>query len=838
MFKKSEKIIIFTYVIIGWLFSSSPLYLADAAVGDIGHWRDSVGGQIPGTSFAAFETDQEIRNDGIYTRPDDSTIELDEAGDYLIISTIRGVDSSNGRYNAQARIALTSGSGSLFTSYYTGYSRDTSEDTAWFRAVGVVIGASANAQIQVQRRRDTDAPTSGSIAGESDVQVVRINPTNYGIYAIGGTGAAYLGTTLNTVNITAVTAESDTNAIQGDTGTETITVKGDNKRYLIAWSVSGNTGGSRTQRIGQLNYDGTGQGWTQSYCYQRSSTNEYCGIGSMDILETATADRDIQVKVFRGAGVAADQGGADNNGSWVTDGNGQMIVLEMPDSLEVFHSYDSTGLQNISSSATLNAMRDVSFNDAASFTKASNTAVDVTNPADVFAWANVWTARNSVGSGLRLTAYGSITVNGVEQSTGEHGNYIRGNQGSVDTFGGSFHPAGIFTVGTAGYDLGVNMDPLSGSEAAGAATDRTQPSTVGFFSLNLDTLLPPNLTQSAYRFFANADSTDVGSALAAQDTSTTLSATGDAFRLRILIDVADAPLRPGEEDFKLQFAEQSGTCDTSFTGETYSDVTAATIIAFNDNSTPTDGASLTANANDPTHGGHTIVNQSYEELNNASVGTMIAKDQDGKWDFSLIDNGATASTTYCFRLVTSSGSQLDTYSVIPEITMASAASPQTISFSISDNSIGFGSLSSSQARYATGDGLGSISSLSYAHTMSASTNASSGYSISIAGTDMTCTSCGGSVVIDAIGSTASSSSPGNEQFGLRGFVESGNGSVVSPYNSGIQYAYDPTTTDTIFTGPGDDATTVFRVYYLGNIAPETDAGSYASTITYTVTAQF
>jgi len=82
-------------------------------------------------------------------------------------------------------VALTAGTGNVCSSYYTGYSRDNSEDTAWFRAVGIVIGASANAQVQIQSRRDTDAPTSGSVAGESDVQVIRINPTNYGIYNIG-----------------------------------------------------------------------------------------------------------------------------------------------------------------------------------------------------------------------------------------------------------------------------------------------------------------------------------------------------------------------------------------------------------------------------------------------------------------------------------------------------------------------------------------------------------------------------------------------------------------------------------------------------------------------------
>jgi hypothetical protein len=177
--------------------------------------------------------------------------------------------------------------------------------------------------------------------------------------------------------------------------------------------------------------------------------------------------------------------------------------------------------------------------------------------------------------------------------------------------------------------------------------------------------------QSAYRFFGNDNSTDVGTALASQDTPGTLSSAGQAFRLRKLIHVNYADLAISGENFKLQFAEKSGTCDTSFTGETYADVTGATAISFNNNATPADGDNLTSNANDPTHGGDTIVNQDYEESNNFTNSVAaINSGQDGKWDFSLIDNSAPANTSYCFRVVKSDDSLLDTYTVIPEITTA------------------------------------------------------------------------------------------------------------------------------------------------------------------------
>jgi len=185
----------------------------------------------------------------------------------------------------------------------------------------------------------------------------------------------------------------------------------------------------------------------------------------------------------------------------------------------------------------------------------------------------------------------------------------------------------------------------------------------------------------------------VGTALAAQDTTATLGSAGAAFRLRMLLHINDAQLGLNGQDFKLQFAQQSGTCDTAFSEESYADVTGVTIIAYNNNATPADGAALTDNANDPEHNCpscHTNVNQTYEELNNFTNSVAaVPMGEDGLWDFSLIDNGATAGTAYCLRAVKSDATVLNTYSVVPQITTAAAA---TVSCDASITSTAFGTL--------------------------------------------------------------------------------------------------------------------------------------------------
>src|SRR3989338_6867559 len=224
----------------------------------------------------------------------------------------------------------------------------------------------------------------------------------------------------------------------------------------------------------------------------------------------------------------------------------------------------------------------------------------------------------------------------------------------------------------------------------------------------------PTYNQSAYRAFNNLDSTDVGTTLAAQDTAATLGSTGAAFRLRMLLHIGAAQLGVSAQNFKLQFAQQSGTCDTAFVGETYADVTAATVIAYNDNLTPADGATLTANASDPTHGADTIVNQTYEELNNFTNSVAaIPSAQDGKWDFSLKDNGATASTAYCLRAVKSDATVLNTYTVIPQITTAAASS---LTFVVSTDN--FSTLTPGSPVFATS-------------TLSVDTNNSTGWNVTV-----------------------------------------------------------------------------------------------------------
>jgi hypothetical protein len=167
--------------------------------------------------------------------------------------------------------------------------------------------------------------------------------------------------------------------------------------------------------------------------------------------------------------------------------------------------------------------------------------------------------------------------------------------------------------------------------------------------------------------------------------------------------------------------------------------------------------------------------------------------------------------------------------------VALPAAPPSITMSLSDNSIGFGSLSSIGSRYATADGLGSSTIYTTAHTISASTNATGGYVMTVDGTTLTADVH----TITPIGGTALSPSIGAEQFGIGVSNATGTGLAIAPYATPNQYAFATSSfPDTIATGAGDSVSSIFNVSYVANIAANTEAGIYNGQVTYTVTGAF
>jgi hypothetical protein len=161
--------------------------------------------------------------------------------------------------------------------------------------------------------------------------------------------------------------------------------------------------------------------------------------------------------------------------------------------------------------------------------------------------------------------------------------------------------------------------------------------------------------------------------------------------------------------------------------------------------------------------------------------------------------------------------------------------PQSITFNISNNSVGFGNLTPSGLRYATSDGLGS-STDSVSYTVDISTNAASGYGLYVRGDPPK----NGSKVITAIGSTNTIPSAGSKAFGIRVDASGGIGVVAAPYY-GTGFAFDATNANVSTVAnavSGDGVNTTYSVHTVATIDSLLDPGEYSTNLTYLVTANF
>ncbi|ETB63583.1 TPA: hypothetical protein DIC38_02645 [Candidatus Nomurabacteria bacterium] len=292
--------------------------------------------------------------------------------------------------------------------------------------------------------------------------------------------------------------------------------------------------------------------------------------------------------------------------------------------------------------------------------------------------------RRAGGGGGASQAGGN---SGINNYGGDGGDGIQSSiNGTATYYGGGGGGAGYTTNGQGDGGLGggangsygaptsnQNGTPNTGGGGGGSklfsSTVRSGSGGSGIVIIRYPMSTEPSFSQLDYRFFENEDGNFVYSSLGSQNTNVSLSQSGEDFRLRMLLKIENYNMTVEKSHFKLQFSEKSGSCDTSFVGENYMDVSYDTDISFKDNFYSNDGVAFTSNALDPTVAG-TIVNQSYVESNPSTNLSVINIGQYGMWDFSLYDKSVSNSSSYCLRVVKANNELLDTYSFIPEITTA------------------------------------------------------------------------------------------------------------------------------------------------------------------------
>lgn len=220
--------------------------------------------------------------------------------------------------------------------------------------------------------------------------------------------------------------------------------------------------------------------------------------------------------------------------------------------------------------------------------------------------------------------------------------------------------------------------------------------------------------------------------------------------------------------------------------------------------------------------------------------------------FNNVQNPTTANQTFFARMTTYSD---DAYTTPIDTGTVAASTSQLIDLTgVVDETIVFctgtsitgtncGTVAGATVDFGT---FSSAATNSGTSVMAASTNAVSGYSITVNGGTLTCTTCSGTPTIAALGSQTASSI-GTAQFGANlrdnttpnvGSNPSGGGSGTYTANYGTVDQFRFVTGDNVASSAGATDANAFTVSYIVNIPGSQAAGTYTATMTFIATATF
>ncbi len=156
---------------------------------------------------------------------------------------------------------------------------------------------------------------------------------------------------------------------------------------------------------------------------------------------------------------------------------------------------------------------------------------------------------------------------------------------------------------------------------------------------------------------------------------------GDRLRLRMTLRVLNATLPTSTKAFKLQFAPLTTTCTavSEASWQTLGNSASSTIWRGYSATGTTDGTELSTNppvAGDLNISGADVAGTLEEENDSLANPYSVPEGSDLEYDWFIEQNGASAETYYCFRMVESDGTLLSGYLPYPQVRTASF-SPRT-----------------------------------------------------------------------------------------------------------------------------------------------------------------
>jgi len=392
------------------------------------------------------------------------------ADGYLFIGHFEYEDTSNGRFQPQAKFNNTASGGSFVSAQTGGYNRSNTEDRSYVRTLALELNPQSGGVFTFQWKRDGDAPTGGLIS--CGIEVVPLYFNDAAIFE-SNSASIYGGTTPNQIT-------GFTESLAGTNisfASNTVSLESTASYYLCFGSYFfEGFGSTRTQRWGGFRIDGTKDDESKAVSYYRNNNNDENGSFFTNII---SGDSDIDMFCYRGDGVANNQGGADVDGGTPVLGYHFMAFIELKPGCRIFktsnensanESISTANASTLNFTATESVIQTPFVSDGRSDTLGLN--IPTSSQKRLLLGANIGGASPDVTSTTRYTGFTEFGFATTSTEITKSGDYLRGNQGSSDTFGWSSNMLSYYNYGwtdVADTNIYIEATALSTSAKGPAA---------------------------------------------------------------------------------------------------------------------------------------------------------------------------------------------------------------------------------------------------------------------------------------------------------------------------------------------------------------------------------
>ncbi len=649
--------------------------IAVDALGDIGVYRESTGGQALTTTVSNQTWDTTVVQGAAFTIDPGGSgrhiIDLADAGHYLVTYNV-GWETSSGTYRSEQQGVINLAGSSLPYGRSSCYIRRTAGADECWTSGGAIINAASGDDLIIQAYRTDNNSAAGvaRMSDESGLMLVKLEDSwDYARVQEAGGGQAFNSTTFSAVTFD--TNDETSTGITHSTSSNTDRIILANAgHYLVTANVMfrNASGSARRNEEMRLTLNGTEIDGTRTSAYLRgSNSTQDHETAFSGIIETTSSNAILRVE---GACEGEACGGITNVG-----GQTGITVAKLPDVAEYLRLHEATGGQDIDAiqdPITWDTNDEV---DSASFSHSSNASTFTINRAgNYILFGSFYADRTSTTNGTRAYPHwdwrkGASTV----IPYGSFGKFNRGNQSTTGTFSSGDSGAIVLDGLSSGDTIALlNTDETSGT------TNTTGQFVGGRYAVQgvrVASLFPiPETTQLHYRLRDDSTALNTSGGWLASEDSDEATAIDRNTTRRIRLEVANTGTgaQTAAKTYELQWGriQGGGSCSTiaTWTGAD----NANDDIDLVDSTQITDGTSTSALLSN-TESYSFVAGEGKDTSDTTSAIGPLGTSSYTELEYAIRPtNSAVTGATYCFRVVdTTSSTALDLYSVYPKITLSS-----------------------------------------------------------------------------------------------------------------------------------------------------------------------